>query len=101
MKRLRSFVFNSPLKIENIFAVLANMDTDVQWSRGDSEYCGSHIDGTTKDGNDVRFFEGKWEGRPEGFVVELLSSAEDASQEALLAKTKVALDVKDWRETAD
>lgn len=101
MKHLRSFVFNSPLTIKDFSAALVKMDVSVQWCRGDSEYYGSHVDGTTADGNEVRLFEGEWVGRSEGFVAELLSSAGDESQERLMNEIIIALEAKDWRETTD
>lgn len=98
MKQLRSFVFNSHMAVEEIFAALVKMDSSVQWRRGDSEYYGSHVDGLTADGNDLRIFAGEWAGRSEGYVIELLSGADSASQEALLNGIIIALDAKDWRE---
>ena len=101
MKHLRSFVFNSPLTIKDFSAALVKVDLSVQWCRGDSEYYGSHVDGTTADGNEVRLFEGEWVGCSEGFVAELLSSADEVSQETLMNKIIAALDAKDWRETTE
>lgn len=100
MKQLRSFVFNSPLAIEDFSVALAKMDLSAQWCRGDSEYYGSHVDGKTADGSEVRIFEGEWAGRPEEFVAELLSSADEASREALMNMIIVALGATDWRETS-
>lgn len=99
MKSRRSFAFNSPMVIGDIFAALVKMGLSFQWRRGDSEYYGSHIDGTSAEGDEIRFFEGKWEGRPEGFVLELSCNSDGAFQNALMNKIITALDAKDWRET--
>lgn len=101
MRKSRSFAFKSPLGIDDFSAALAKMEIRAEWRGGDSEYYGSHVDGTIADGNEVRFFEGKWVGRPEGFVAELFGGADVESQENLMNKIIIALDAKDWRETTD